>query len=94
VMLWMKGAEVFRVTARKDEYAEVLDTPDGKPGWICNTCRFDKKETKDWIVDGPSKIDRHSVISQNHYVLQEPAHKPLLNAVQAVPASWQLENKK
>lgn len=94
VMLWMKGEEVFRVTARKDTYGEVLDTPDGKAGWICNECRFDKKQTSDWVIDGPSKISRHSVISQNHYTLNEPAHKPLLNAVKAVPANWQLENKK
>ncbi|MBK7852585.1 MAG: (2Fe-2S)-binding protein [Bacteroidetes bacterium] len=94
VMLWMKGEEVFRVTARKDTYGEVMDTPDGKAGWICNECRFDKKQTSDWVIDGPSKISRNSVISQNHYMLSEPAHKPLLNAVKAVPANWQLENKK
>ena len=90
----MKDEEVFRVTARKDTYGEVMDTPDGKAGWICNECRFDKKQTSDWVIDGPSKISRHSVISQNHYTLTEPAHKPLLNAVNAVPANWQLENKK
>lgn len=61
VTLWNRGDEVFRVTARKDEWGEVEE-------WICNTCRFDKKKTSDWIIEGPAKVNRHSVISQNHYV--------------------------
>jgi NADH-quinone oxidoreductase subunit G len=61
VRLWYKGDEVSRVTARKDEYGEVED-------WICNTCRFDKKNTSDWTIEGPSKINKHSVISANHYL--------------------------
>lgn len=60
-VLWMRGDEVFRVTARKDKYGEVED-------FICDTCRFDKKEAKDWVVEGPRKIERQSVISANHYV--------------------------
>src|ERR1700712_972341 len=68
VTIWNRGDEVFRVTARKDEWGEVEDAPDGKTGWICNTCRFDKKKTSDWIIEGPRKIDRHSVISANHYL--------------------------
>lgn len=73
VQLWMRGDEVFRVTARKDEWGEVKDTPDGKPGWICNTCRFEKKHIKDWVIEGPTKINRHSVIAQNKYVdVQQP----------------------
>jgi NADH-quinone oxidoreductase subunit G len=67
VTLWNRGDEVYRVTARKDEWGEVMSLPDGKPGWICNTCRFDKKQTSDWIIEGPTKINRHSVISANHY---------------------------
>ncbi|MDX1936985.1 MAG: 2Fe-2S iron-sulfur cluster-binding protein [Flavihumibacter sp.] len=67
VQLWMRGEEVFRVTARKDEWGEIKDSTQGKPGWICNECRFDKKETSDWVIEGPTKIDRHSVISQGHY---------------------------
>jgi NADH-quinone oxidoreductase subunit G len=62
VRLWFKGTEVLRVTARKDQWGEVED-------WICNTCRFDKKQLSDWTIEGPSKIDRHSVISQGHYEL-------------------------
>ncbi|MBL7818495.1 MAG: hypothetical protein JNL70_26030, partial [Saprospiraceae bacterium] len=58
--LWFKGDDVLRVTARKDEYGEVVD-------WICNECRFDKKQLTDWVIEGPAKINRHSVISANHY---------------------------
>lgn len=60
VQLWMRGEEVFRVTARKDEWGEVKD-------WICNECRFEKKDAKDWVVEKPTHINRHSVISQGHY---------------------------
>ncbi len=67
VTLWNRGDEVFRVTARKDEWGEVESLPDGKAAWICNTCRFDKKNTSDWIIDGPRRVNRHSVISANHY---------------------------
>ena len=67
VTLWNRGDEVYRVTSRKDPWGEVQDI-DGKPAWICNTCRFEKKKTSDWIIEGPTKIDRHSVISANHYV--------------------------
>lgn len=67
VTLWFRGDEVLRVTARKDQWGEV-QSYDGKPGWICNTCRFDKKELKDWTIEGPTNVARHSVISANHYV--------------------------
>ena len=56
----MRGDEVFRVTARKDQWGEVEE-------WICNDCRFHKKEVKDWVIEGPSKINRSSVIAQGHY---------------------------
>lgn len=59
-VVWMYGDEIYRVTARKDRYGEVHD-------FICNTCRFDKKDTNDWTIEGPREIERHSVISQNHY---------------------------
>ena len=62
VRLWFKGEEVLRVTGRKDQWGEVID-------WICNECRFDRKNLSDWIVEGPSRIDPHSVISQNQYEL-------------------------
>ncbi|TKB95788.1 2Fe-2S iron-sulfur cluster-binding protein [Pedobacter cryophilus] len=64
--LWYKGEEVLRVTARKDEFGEVEE-------FICNTCRFDKKETKDWVIEGPKKVSRQSVINSNHYDQLQPA---------------------
>lgn len=84
VRLWYKGDEVFRVTGRKDEWGEVEN-------FICNECRFDKKKTSDWNIEGPSKISHHSVISQNHYVLKEPPHKPNLNAVKVVGDHYELD---
>ncbi len=68
VQLWMRGDEVLRVTARKDEWGEVKDTSKGETGWICNTCRFERKKISDWVIEGPSQVNRHSVISQGHYV--------------------------
>ncbi len=68
VQLWMRGDEVFRVTARKDEWGEIKTAANGKTGWICNECRFEKKKTADWEIEGPSVISRQSVISGNHYV--------------------------
>ncbi len=58
--VWLKGEEVVRVTARKDQWDEVED-------FICNECRYDHKKTSDWVIEGPSQINRASVISQNHY---------------------------
>lgn len=60
VRLWMRGDDVLRVTARKDQWGEVED-------WICNECRFEKKQTSDWTIEGPTSVDRHSVISAGHY---------------------------
>ncbi len=65
VTLWYKGEDVIRVTARKDEFGEVDE-------FICNTCRFDQKKTSDWILEEPTEIDPHSVISANHYELFNP----------------------
>lgn len=68
VTLWNRGENVLRVTARKDVWGEVMDSKkDGKPGWICNTCRFDKKNTSDWVIEGAADISRHSVINQGLY---------------------------
>jgi NADH-quinone oxidoreductase subunit G len=61
-VLWMSDNDVLRVTARKDQNNEVKE-------FICNTCRFDKKDVKDWVIEGPAHISRDSVISQNHYEL-------------------------
>ncbi len=71
-VVWMIGDEIARVTARKDKYGEVKE-------FICNDCRFNKKELSDWKIEGPRQIDRHSVISANHYEKAAPIHTPLLN---------------
>lgn len=76
VTLWSRGDEVYRITSRKDPWGEV-QTIDGAPAWICNTCRFEKKKTSDWVVEGPTKIARHSVISANHYEVKEIPEDPL-----------------
>jgi NADH-quinone oxidoreductase subunit G len=60
VAVWMFGNEIYRVTGRKDQFGEVEE-------FICNECRFEKKELDDWIIEGPRKIKRQSVISSNHY---------------------------
>jgi NADH-quinone oxidoreductase subunit G len=60
VVLYMKGDDVLRVSARKDQYGEVKE-------FICNECRYDHKKVTDWQIEGPRHIDRNSVISQNHY---------------------------
>ncbi len=59
-VVWEYGNEIFRVTARKNRYDEVQE-------FICNTCRFLKKEVDDWVIEGPRDIERQSVIGQNHY---------------------------
>ena len=71
-VLWMIGDEISRVTARKDAYGEVKE-------FICNECRFDKKEKSQWTIEGPRKISRHSVVSANHYSKEIPKHTTLLN---------------
>ncbi|MGL4582996.1 MAG: 2Fe-2S iron-sulfur cluster-binding protein, partial [Flavobacterium sp.] len=58
--VWMFGEEIQRVTARKDEFHEVEE-------FICNSCRFDHKDTKDWVIEGPRKFEKFSVINQNNY---------------------------
>lgn len=74
VRLWMRGDEVYRVTARKDKWGEV-------ESWICNTCRFDKKKASDWIIEGPTKVERHSVIAQGNYVTLKQGQPGLIEDV-------------
>lgn len=57
-VLWMFGDEVYRVTARKDQYSEVED-------FICNECRFDHKQAEDWVVEGPHRFGNYSVLNIN-----------------------------
>ena len=74
VVLWYQKDEVLRVTGRKDQWGEVED-------FICNTCRFEKKNTSDWTIEGPRDIDRHSVISANHYEELVTPHEFKLNDI-------------
>jgi NADH-quinone oxidoreductase subunit G len=60
VTAWMHGDQIYRVTGRKDEWGELEE-------FICNECRFDKKDLTDWHIEGPRAINRHSVISQNKF---------------------------
>ena len=78
-VVWMFGKQMYRVTTRQDKYGEV-EVVDGKPEWICNECRFDKKDLSKWTIEGPRHIDRHSVISQGHY--EKP--NPLKNATKNI----------
>jgi NADH-quinone oxidoreductase subunit G len=57
---WMRGDEVVRVTARRDAFGEVED-------WICDDCRFERKDGAAWTFEAPRRIERGSVIGQNHY---------------------------
>jgi len=60
VTAWMFGNEIYRITGRKDRFGEVEE-------FICNECRFEKKDIQDWVTEGPRKIRRQSVISANQY---------------------------
>jgi len=77
--VWMFGDEIYRVTGRKDQYGEIEDV-DGKPGWICNDCRFEKKDKSKWNIEGPRVINRHSVISQGQYLTERPETAKKLNS--------------
>jgi NADH-quinone oxidoreductase subunit G len=76
-VVWMFGNEIFRVTARKDKYGEV-ETIEDKTAWICNDCRYDKKDPSKWNLIGPRKIDRHSVISQGKYATKNDNNPKLI----------------
>jgi NADH-quinone oxidoreductase subunit G len=54
----MQGKDILRITGRKDEFGELEN-------FICNTCRFDKKNASDWSIEGPRHIAKDSVIGQN-----------------------------
>jgi NADH-quinone oxidoreductase subunit G len=77
-VVWMFGDEIYRVTGRKDKYGEIEDI-DGKTAWICNDCRFDKKDKSKWNIEGPRVINRHSVIAQNQYIADDKIEAKKLN---------------
>lgn len=56
--LWMFGDEVLRVTARKDRFSEVDE-------FICNECRFERKQKSDWTIEGPHRFNTDSVLNIN-----------------------------
>ena len=63
VTMWAFGNDVYRISARKDEYNEV-------ESFICNECRFDHKQKSDWIIEGPRKMNKLSVMNQGKYMGQ------------------------
>jgi NADH-quinone oxidoreductase subunit G len=78
VVLWYKGDDVLRVTGRKDAWGEVEE-------FICDTCRFDKKQTSDWVIEGVRDVPRHSVISANKYKKLVKPNPLRLNDVKTLP---------
>ena len=77
VVLWYQGEEVLRVTGRKDEWGEVDE-------FICNECRFEKKNTADWTIEGVLNISRHSVISANKYKHLVKPNELTINDIKAI----------
>ena len=77
VVLWYKGDDVLRVTGRKDQWGEVDE-------FICNTCRFEKKKTSDWTIEGVRAISRHSVISANKYRNLVKPNELRINDIKAI----------
>ena len=73
VAAWMYGNEIYRVTVRKDQFGEAEE-------FICNECRFEKKEINDWVIEGPRHIKRKSVISANHY--EERKEQSIINPIE------------
>jgi NADH-quinone oxidoreductase subunit G len=61
-VLWMKGDDIIRVTARKNKFSEVEE-------YICNECRFDHRSKSDWNIEGARDMGEDSVISANKYEL-------------------------
>ena len=78
-VVWMFGKQMYRVTTRQDQYGEV-EVVDGKPEWLCNECRFERKDLDQWTIEGARQINRHSVVSQGHY--EKP--NPLKNATKNI----------
>lgn len=68
-VVWMFGDHIRKVSARRNKY-EVEE-------YICNECRFDHKTPKDWVIEGPRKFEKYSVINVNNYT--RPVEKIKLN---------------
>jgi NADH-quinone oxidoreductase subunit G len=85
-VIWYKGEEVARVTGRKNQWGEVEE-------FICNTCRFDKKQTSDWTIEGPTAVSHQSVISANHYMKMVKPNELTLNNIKPIGMLTEGENK-
>ncbi|MGP8216846.1 MAG: 2Fe-2S iron-sulfur cluster-binding protein [Bacteroidia bacterium] len=85
-VVWMKGDEIVKVTARMDKNNEIEN-------FICNECRFEKKKKEDWVIEKPTHIDRHSVIAQNHYENSKPLKLGHGHLVKSLPATTGNNNK-
>ncbi len=72
-VVWKKGEDVIRVTARKNKFGEVEE-------FICNSCRFEHKSVKDWVIEGPRNMGDDSVISANKYELPVVSPAVLVDA--------------
>ena len=73
IVLWLKGDEIVRVTARKNNFSEVEE-------YICNECRFEHKSTADWTIEGTRDMGDDSVISTNKYELPVVSPSVLVDA--------------
>ncbi|MCU0328794.1 MAG: 2Fe-2S iron-sulfur cluster-binding protein [Chitinophagales bacterium] len=60
VVLHKIDGQIARVSARKNEWDEVEE-------WICDTCRFDKKENEDWTIESKRVPKSKSVQTLNKY---------------------------
>lgn len=69
VAAWMHGNEIYRITGRKDKYNEVEE-------FICNECRFEKKDVKDWVIEGPREMPKGSVLGHNKYKIGTKVEAP------------------
>ena len=90
VTAWLRGDEIYRITGRKDQFGEVEE-------FICNECRFDKKDVSDWTIESPRNIKRASVISQNHYLnaIEPSVILPLENRTESLEEfEKEVKNKK
>jgi NADH-quinone oxidoreductase subunit G len=83
--VWMFGSEIQRVTGRKDEFHEVEE-------FICNSCRFDHKDVNDWVIEGPRKFEKDSVINQNNYT--KKLEKVIINTEETILAGREQDRKK
>ncbi len=72
-VLWLKGDDIIRVTARKNKFSEVEE-------YICNECRFDHRAKSDWIIEGTRDMGDDSVISSNKYDLPVVSPAVLVDA--------------